>query len=230
MQRILSTKRLASHQKKWLLNAGLSVVEFDFIKIKSLDFEIKNVEEFLIFTSQNAVHQIIKHPDFHKLQFRQCFCVGEKTAQLLQSNQFSILEKTADANALAELIVEKYQSHSFTFFSGESRLDTLPEMLHQNSIVWNEISVYETVLNPEKLNISADGILFFSPSGVESFLQKNHLNDAECFCIGQTTAKKLTDFTQKITIANQPTIENVLIQCINHFKNNNLIKNSKNTI
>uniref|UniRef100_UPI00404A2F7C uroporphyrinogen-III synthase n=1 Tax=Flavobacterium sp. TaxID=239 RepID=UPI00404A2F7C len=219
MQRILSTKILAPHQKKWLLHAGLSVVEFDFIKIKSLDFEIKSVHEFLIFTSQNAVNQIIKHPDFHDLQSRKCFCVGEKTAQLLQSNQFSILEKTNDAKTLADLIVEKYQSNSFTFFSGESRLDTLPEMLHQNSVVWNEISVYETVLNSERLNISADGILFFSPSGVESFLQKNNLNDAECFCIGQTTAKKLADFTQKITIANQPTIENVIIQAINYFKN-----------
>jgi uroporphyrinogen-III synthase len=39
----------------YLLNAGLSVIEADFIGIKYRDFEIHNTASNLIFTSQNGV-------------------------------------------------------------------------------------------------------------------------------------------------------------------------------
>ncbi len=219
-RRILSTKILPSHQKNWLLNAGLSVIEFDFIKIVPKDFKLENVNEYLIFTSQNAVQQFLNHPERTNFSTRKCFCVGDKTAQLLKKNHFEIVEKSDNAKSLADLIHEKHKSNAFTFFSGVARLDTLPELLTQNEIRWNEIQVYETVLNPYQFNIEADGVLFFSPSGVESFLIKNSISEAQCFCIGNTTAQKLADFTKNIIIANQPTIENVLIQTINYFKNN----------
>jgi uroporphyrinogen-III synthase len=177
------------------------------------------VNEYLIFTSQNAVQQFLNYPEQTNFSTRKCFCVGDKTAQLLKNNHFEIVEKSDNAKSLADLICEKHKSNAFTFFSGVARLDTLPELLTQNEIRWNEIQVYETVLNPHQMNIEADGVLFFSPSGVESFLIKNPIGEAQCFCIGNTTAQKLANFTKNIIIANQPTIENVLIQTINYFKN-----------
>jgi len=36
-----------------------------------------------------------------------------------------------------------------------------------------------------------DGILFFSPSAVESYLKSNTIKDEMCFCIGETTAEAL---------------------------------------
>jgi uroporphyrinogen-III synthase len=220
MKQILSTKILASHQKKWLLNAGLSVVEFDFIKIKTKDFQIQKLYDFLIFTSQNSVNKILNHPTFEQLKAKKCFCVGDKTAYLLESHGFIIVQKAANAASLAKLIITHFQSSTFTFFSGASRLDILPKMLTDSLIIWNEIAVYETISNPQKLAIFPDGILFFSPSGVLSYLKNNNIHEAQCFCIGQTTASELKNNTKKITVANHTTVENVIVQCINHFKKN----------
>lgn len=219
-RRILSTKILLSHHKRWLLNAGLSVVEFDFINIKPKEFQLDFTNEYLIFTSQNAVEMVLNHPKVESLRTRKCFCLGDKTANLLQNNQFEICVKAQNAQELAEIITQKYAVNSFTFFSGNLRLDTLPALLNQKKIVWNEIQVYETVLQPNKIALETAGILFFSPSGVQSFLQDNEIGNAQCFCIGKTTAKALASQTNNIIIANQPSVENVIIQCVNFYKKN----------
>ena len=54
--RIVSTKKLLTNQKQYLLNANFSVVEADFIGIKNIDFTVGNDNEFLIFSSQNALY------------------------------------------------------------------------------------------------------------------------------------------------------------------------------
>ena len=51
---ILSTKTLLSPQKQALLNEGFSVTEANFIKTESSDFDLKGINDNLIFTSQNA--------------------------------------------------------------------------------------------------------------------------------------------------------------------------------
>ena len=52
---ILSTKILSPLQKQELAKAGIEVIEADFIKTENKPFELKNLNESLIFTSQNAV-------------------------------------------------------------------------------------------------------------------------------------------------------------------------------
>jgi uroporphyrinogen-III synthase len=78
--------------------------------------------------------------------------------------------------------------------------------------------VYNTLLTPQKISGTFDGIIFYSPSGVESFLKVNKMTKQTCFCIGTTTAEALENATDNVVIANQPTVENVLIQCINFYK------------
>ena len=77
--RILSTKKLLTNQKQYLLNANFSVVEADFIGIKNIDFTVGNDNEFLIFSSQNAVESVLKNKNIAQLLPKRCFCVGEKT-------------------------------------------------------------------------------------------------------------------------------------------------------
>jgi len=81
----------------------------------------------------------------------------------------------------------------------------------------NEIEVYETEPTPLAVGKS-DGILFFSPSAVESYLKQNTITNQMCFCIGQTTANALQNVTKNTVVANKPTIENTIIQSINHYK------------
>ncbi len=218
--RILSTKKLLSNQKQFLLNANFSVIEADFINTKNKPFELKAINDSLIFTSQNAVHSLVENAEklLPKLREKNVFCVGLKTKALLEENGFNVIAYTGYAADLAEIIALIYAKESFTFFSGNLRRDTLPRFLKEANIRFNEIEVYETHLTPQKINTPVDGILFFSPSAVESFLKENKIKKEICFCIGNTTAEALENTTKNIVIANQPTVENTIIQCINEFK------------
>lgn len=216
--RILSTKKLRPNQQLFLLNAGFSVIESDFIRIENKKITLEGINDNLIFTSANAVKSVAEHPDVQEIRRRPCFCVGEKTAELLDEAGFTVVEIADTASGLAEIIKTGYKAETFTFFCGNLRLETLPMSLKAGGVAFNEIEAYDTVLNPQEIKTKIDGILFFSPSGVESYLSKNELHDEVCFCIGETTAKALHGKTQNIIIANKPTAENVIIQCINHFK------------
>ncbi len=55
---ILSTKKLNERQKSLLLIAGISLVEYNAIKIDFVPFEISSSIVNAIFTSQNAVKAI----------------------------------------------------------------------------------------------------------------------------------------------------------------------------
>lgn len=216
--RILSTKTLLPNQKQFLLNADFSVVEADFISVRSLreakEFQINDA---LIFTSQNAVSAVLEFENIEELKRKRVFCIGLKTKALLEANGFQVEAFKNYAEELAEIISLSYSDLSFTFFSGNLRRDILPEKLEEAGIVFNEVKVYETILTPQKINAKPNGILFYSPSGVESFTKENKITDEMCFCIGNTTAKALETITKNIIIANQPSVENVIIQCINYF-------------
>ncbi len=218
MIRILSTKKLQASQKQFLLNAGFSVLEADFIGITAKEFTFTNINDNLIFTSGNAVKTVSNHPDVQDIRRKPCFCVGEKTADLLDENGFTVQEIADNAAKLGETIVSAYAGESFTFFSGNQRLDELPSQLSQAKIDWNETEVYDTTLTPQKIAAALDGILFFSPSSVESYLSANEITNQTCFCIGSTTAKALENRTDKVIIANHPSVENTIIQAINHYK------------
>jgi uroporphyrinogen-III synthase len=220
--RILSTKKLEVNQKQFLLNANIAVVEADFISIHQKKITIETVNENLIFTSQNAVVSLIANLEgseiLELLKKKNVFCVGMKTKGLLEENGFNVIAYTGYAADLAEIITLIYGKEKFTFFSGNLRRDTLPEALSNNEVVFNEIQVYETILTPQKVTGKFDGILFYSPSGIESYLKNNKISKETCFCIGTTTADALENTTDNIIIANQPTVENVIIQCLNFYK------------
>jgi uroporphyrinogen-III synthase len=213
---ILATKKLAQNQKQYLLNAGFKVIDEDFIHIQPIAFEIKNTNDILIFTSQNAVLNVLTHKE--ELIHKPTICVGEKTKNILLENGFSVVFFHLDASELIKHIENEYLNNSFTFFCGTSKLNTIPDFLNEKSLKHEIIEVYETIETPVKIAPKMDGILFFSPSGVTSFIKENEITDECCFCIGTTTAKAVEAYSKNIVIANQPTVENVIIQCIHYFK------------
>lgn len=212
---IVATRKLLENQKSYFLNANFNLIEEDFIRIESLDFELENINDFLIITSQNAVESILLNPKLEELKLHKCFCVGSKTKALLEKNGFEVLFYADYASELASVICNQYQKNTFTFFSGNLRRDILPEAMHLAQVKFEETVIYKTILQPHTIDFKPDGILFFSPSGVESYLQQNTITDETCFCIGKTTAEALE--TTNTVIANQPTIENAIIQCINYY-------------
>ena len=213
--RIVSTKKLLHHQKEHLLTSNFSYQEEDFITVQNRHFSIDLIGEYLIITSQNAVESILLNPKKSQLKKHKCFCVGNKTKALLEMNGFEVLVFSDYAAELASIICNQFQKSTFTFFSGNLRRDILPEAMLLAQVNFEEIVIYETLLQSHKIELKPDGILFFSPSGVESYLQKNTITTQMCFCIGKTTAEALE--TTNTIIANQPTIENTIIQCINYY-------------
>lgn len=215
---ILSTKKLSGEQKQALVKANIEVTEADFIQTQNKSFELKDLNENLIFTSQNAVHSVLADPKSEELKNKNVFCVGLKTKILLSENGFNVVAYTGYAADLAEIITLIYRSESYTFFSGNLRRETLPQALKDAEIKFNEIQVYDTSLTPQKIKTPVDAILFYSPSGVESYLKDNTIKKETCFCIGETTADALHKITKNIIIADQPTIEDVIEDVINEYK------------
>lgn len=215
---ILSTRKLLSYQKQCLLDANFDISEIDFIQTKSVSFELSSSTDFLIFTSQNAVKSVIQNKDLAVLKLKKCFCVGQKTKELLEEKGFEVICFSEYAEELASSILVHYSKNSFTFFSGNLRRETLPEALSKSKIIFNEIEVYQTNLIPQKLNLKPNGILFFSPSAIESYLIKNEIKNEICFCIGKTTAEVLKSKTNNIKIASQPLVNNVIEEVIKYYK------------
>lgn len=220
--KILSTKILSPIQKQVLTDAGLEVLEYNFIQVETKNFELKGIKDHLIFTSQNAVKSFLNHPQFEKnkteLQAKKAFCVGVKSKSILNESGFEVVAYADYASDLAEIISLIYADGSYTFFSGNLRKETLPLALKEAGIAFNEIEVYETKLTPKKIAESIDAILFFSPSGVESYLKDNKIKKELCFCIGETTAEAIEKVTKNIIVAQHPSIEALLDDVIEELK------------
>ncbi len=217
---ILSTKKLLPNQKQEFLDANFTVIEEDFIETNIKNFELSKINKNLIFTSQNAVQSILQHPKCNELKSKNVFSVGMKTKDLLTENGFKVLAYTGYAADLAEIISLIYSKESYTFFSGNLRQEVLSNTLKENGITFNEIEVYETNLTQKKITNKLDGILFFSPSAVESYLKLNTIKEEICFCIGETTAESLENKKVKnIIIADKPSVENVIYEVIEYYNN-----------
>ncbi|MEY4011201.1 MAG: Uroporphyrinogen-III synthase [Bacteroidota bacterium] len=222
--RILSTKVLLSHQKQALTDIGLEVLESNFIEVETKNFELKGIKNNLIFTSQNAVRSFLNHPQFDKnkseLQSKKAFCVGVKSKTILTDAGFEVVAYADYASDLTEIICLIYSNESYTFFSGNLRKETLPLALQEAGIEFSEIEVYETQLKPHKIKETVDAILFFSPSGVASYLKENTIKKEMCFCIGETTAEALENkHIKNIVIAEFPSVENVITEVKEYYYN-----------
>ena len=209
---ILSTKKLTASQQELLLNAGLGFVHYDAIVTHCLHTELSSEFNGYLFTSQNAVRCFIKQ--YPKAKKSSTFCVGAKTAQYLTDQGFEVLEYADNARSLAQTIVENYPHFNFLHPCGTLRRKELEAILKENNVRYKELNVYDTVLNQTHFQRQFDGVLFFSPSGVQSYLKQNHMAQSIAFCIGETTATEAKKTTNKVVVANKPTIENVLVQSI----------------
>lgn len=224
MASILTSKVLSPAQKMPLLEAGFKITEHDFIDIEPMEFSVPENVENAIFTSQKAPFALAGiSPKRGKLEalktnIKNCFCVGSKTKKLLEENGMTVIASAEYGKDLAEIIVEKYPNENFIFFCGNRRRDELPSILKKNMVSFEEIEVYKTILNPKKMEQAFDGILFFSPSGVESYIKGQMFENGGipafagmiAFCIGTTTATEAKKYTEKVIVAEKPTIESVI--------------------
>jgi uroporphyrinogen-III synthase len=214
MKSILSTKKLSTIQKDQLLQEGVCVVDYDAIAITFLDFEAPEVIDNAIFTSQQAVRSFLEKSQ-GVLSIKNCFCVGHKTKFLLEENGLKVIEIGQNATELAQNIAKNYKNCVFYYFCGTIRREELPKVLKSEKIGLFEVKTYKTVLKTKKFDQNWDGILFFSPSGVASYISENkHQRNTHAFCIGQTTAASAKKHFKSVVVAPTNTIESVLEKTI----------------
>ncbi len=176
---------------------------------------IRNEIENVIITSQNAVEALLTNFSAVELQFKNIYCVGRKTKRIIEKRIGKVKHHATDAKALAEHMVEFMDGTEATFFCSNLRLDTIPDILEENNIKVNEVEAYETKFDAEKVEGDLDGVMFYSPSTVQSFLKQNKAKGI-AFCIGETTATEAKKYFEEVRVAKVPLVESV-VELVNAF-------------
>ncbi len=215
---ILSTRKVKTKDLQGWDNSICTLLQADFITTEAIPFDLTKVNEYLLFTSQNAVRSVLKLDELAVLKSKPTLCVGIKTKELLEQNGWEVKAWAHYAKELAPIVIKDFKQYTITFFSGSMRRDVLPDAFQANDIIYNEFNVYKTVLSPRKISEKVDGLCFYSPSAIQSYLQLNTITDEVCFCIGDTTAEALKEVTQNIVLAEQPTVESTLQACVKYYQ------------
>ncbi len=214
---VFSTKSFTEDQRL-LFNEKVVPESSDFVKIslnrihpRFLKNEIQNV----VITSKNAVESLITNYSATELQFKNIYCVGRRTKRLVENRIGNVKHSEKNAETLAKYLVEYLEGTEVTYFCSDIRLDALPTILTENNIKINEVEAYQTKFDSFKIDNSIEGVMFYSPSTVESFVEKNN-NEIIAFCIGETTAKEARKHFNDVRIAKVPTVESV-IELVNEY-------------
>ena len=96
-----------------------------------------------------------------------------------------------------------------SYFCSDIRLDILPSILTEHHIQVKEIEAYSTKLTAPSIDDSVEGVMFYSPSTVHSFV-KNNAPSCIAYCIGETTANTAKDYFKEVRVAKIPTVESVI--------------------
>ena len=213
MSTVLSTRLLSEDQKRALLDAQIDVEEYNAIAIELIDFSLPKGYNNYIFTSKNGVNSYLQHladNPANKQTEINCFCVGEKTKLFLEESGLKVVKMSEYALELANFIAKKHKNECFLIFTGNRNRPDLTRILSMENIHFKEVEVYQTSLVPHQQNKKFQGILFFSPSGVESFTLKNDLGNIPVFCIGETTAREARKYSEHVILAEKPTVDSVI--------------------
>ncbi len=189
----MSTKVLNPELVQCLKSYGLRVTQYDFIK-KTIRIPEKmasiSPHSVIVLTSKTAVLawiEISKAQSKPAIKFP-VYCLAMATQTTAREHGLNIMGVAPDAASLAELILKDTAIKSITFVCSNLRRNDLPKKLKSRGIQVAEIEAYKTEPTPIKINQPYQGVLFFSPSAVDSFLSLNSIGSSVAFCLGKTTA------------------------------------------
>ena len=205
-------QRLLFHEKVKSESTDVVKISLNRIHPRFLKQEIQNV----VITSKNAVESLTTNYSAIELQFKNIYCVGRRTKRLVENKIGKVTHTENNAKKLAEYLVEYMEGTEVTYFCSDIRLDALPTILSENNLKVNEIEAYQTKYDGVKVNDSIEAVMFYSPSTVESFTQKNN-KEIIAFCIGETTAAEAKKHFSDVRVAKVPTVESVIELVNEHY-------------
>ena len=220
---VLSTRKIPETLIRQAKEHNIFIDEIEFIKTEpvkdaAVKEKIKQYAEekiIAIFTSKHAADAVFAEINFQPKWKVYCTSGRTKETLLKYVNADAIIDTADNAAELAEKIWSNGEGEApahCVFFCGNRRLDVLPNKLLTAQIGLQELVVYETNFAPQKVNLGYNGILFFSPSAVQSFFLVNQISHITLlFSIGKTTKKELQKYTRnKIIVAEKPTVESMM--------------------
>jgi uroporphyrinogen-III synthase len=224
---ILSTRRLTDdlikeNQQLNIETDILSFIETEPIRSIEVQQEIENAllkSSAVVFTSMNAVEAVVNELDGLQPDWR-IYSMGTATKHLVKKyfGEEAIAGTADSAAALAELIAGEEEGEELFFFCGDQRRDELPAILRNNDIAINEIVVYQTIPVQHTIEKDYHGILFFSPSAVQSFFSSNKINTKTIlFAIGNTTANEIKKYSNNTIILPDKTGKENLVRKMMEF-------------
>lgn len=222
---ILSTRKLGRELIREARSSGILITELEFIQTEPITsvYVQQEVERSLtltataVFTSMNAVEAVASFlmetvPDW------KIYCTGSTTKRLAEQyfGVDAIAGTAATATELANEIIEDGDVEEVIFFCGSRRRDELPSILREHKIDVSEVEVYRTIPLHHSIGKEFAGVLFFSPSAVESFFATNSIEPrVVLFAVGNTTATEIKKYcTNPVIVAHEPGKENLVQEMI----------------
>lgn len=208
---LFSTKKLTKEQQHLFVDS-VKVKSEDFIKISPTRIApsiLKSEFQNVIITSQNAVESLLTHTTAAELKFKNIYCVGRKTKRFIERTIGKVTFAASNAKKLAEHLVEFLEGTEVTYFCSNLRLEELPAILKENNIAVTEVEAYKTKLSAMEIDAEIEGVLFFSPSTIDSYLSANTVNRV-AYCIGETTAEHARKHFKDVRVAKIPTTESLI--------------------
>ncbi|NIJ45397.1 uroporphyrinogen-III synthase [Wenyingzhuangia heitensis] len=212
--KILSTKILTPSQRNLL--KGFEIKEIPMIDISfGNGFVIDEMIENAVFTSANSVRSVFEIHQNKANWFTTVYCVGTKTQSLLEKYGIDVTIVAENAVELANVLTQKFLKETnllkqISWFCGNLKNDDLPNIMAENGVLVTEYTVYNTTLIPKKIEETFDAILFYSPSGIKSYIKANKINVTPVICIGATTATEAVEYFENVYISDTQNVEGVL--------------------
>ncbi len=224
---VLSTAPLDSGLIDLAFKKGIEIEAVSFVQMEPLTdknlldelAELFKAKITAVFTSANAINAIADTLKKFRPEW-DIYCIGHATREAVTScfDAKSIRGVANNAEVLAG-IIHANKVDGVIFFCGDKRLDALPDKLYKDNIMVREIVVYKTKETPEHLTKHYQGILFFSPNGVNSFFSVNEIGThTVLFAIGNTTANALRAKTSNIVVVSDvPSRAEMVHKVIQYF-------------
>lgn len=204
---MLSTKTLDQDTLAYAQTLNLAVQCVDFIETTAFPFKFEHLGnrtfDALAFTSANAVKYFFKNKDSASFtKGKKIFAIAGKTQEELLMKGISTDITGASAEELGNAIGLRKAAKNVLHVCGNLRLPVLESKLNEAGILYTDLMVYQTGTKAKKvMDEQLDAILFYSPSGVDSFLLLNDIsNETVCCCIGATTAQAIKDRKPSATV------------------------------
>lgn len=186
-------RNITDESKAWLRERQVDYVEQPLINIQlnepdSAFFQkiAKHTKNWIITSNWAAIwlQQHYKTIGFKRIDV--VFCLSEKQATTIREFSNAVfVSKEKSLNSLSELLKQE-KTHKLCICLKGNR------SLKASGLEIIEVEVYENILIKPFVENEFDAYLFFSPSGIESFIQGGNSipADSKIITIGETTARK----------------------------------------